>query len=69
MKKKKASKIPKEKTLQTFLITIKDPYHSCTYPFRLSQDISFVDIAKVIAKKFKVETPHGRFFEGEGIEL
>jgi hypothetical protein len=69
MKKKKTPNVPKEKILQTFVVTIKDPYHSCSYTFNLPKDISFVDIAKVIAKKFKVETPYGRFSEGEGIEL
>jgi hypothetical protein len=70
MKKKKPTQVPnKEKILQTFVVTIKDPYHSCSYSFRLSKDISFVDIAKAIAKKFKVETPYGKFSEGEGIEL
>jgi len=69
MKNKKVSKVPKEKILQVFEVTIKDPYHSCSYTFRLSPDISFVDIAKAIAKKFKVETPYGKFSEGEGIEL
>ena len=69
MKNKKVSKVPKEKTLQPFIVTIKDPYHSCSYTFRLPSDISFVDIAKAIAKKFRVEIPYGHFSEGEGIEL
>ena len=69
MKKKTPKNTPKEKILQTFVVTIKDPYHSCSYTFNLPKDISFVDIAKAIAKKFKVETPYGRFSEGEGIEL
>ena len=69
MKKKTSYNVPKEKTLQSFIVTIKDSYHSCSYTFNLPKDISFIDIAKVIAKKFKVETPYGRFSEGEGIEL
>ena len=68
MKKKKIS-IKKEPHVQTFMITIRDSYHSCTYPFRLPSNVSYADIASVISKKFKVELPEGHFSEGEGIEL
>ena len=68
MKKKPSTKKESIK-LQTFFITIKDSYHSCTYPFRLPETVSYADIAKAIAKKFKTEIPPGCFFSEEGIEL
>lgn len=69
MRKKKPTRKKESQELQTFMITIQDEYHSCTYPFRLPENISYADIASAIAKKFKVEIPEGKFSEGEGIEL
>jgi len=67
--KKKINKISKEKGLQTFIITIKDSYRECTYSFSLPEDVSFINIAETIAKKFKVKTPCGHFSVDEGIEF
>lgn len=68
MRKKKISNKKESLDLHTFMITIQDEFHSCTYFFRLPENISYADIASAIAKKFKIETPEGNFSEGEGIE-
>ena len=51
--------------MTTFKVTIEDPYTAYSYTFRLDEHTAIYDIAKAIAKRFKVDTPAGTLVSQE----